>query len=640
LLLISQDGVAKQTTVNALKQAIGGGGADDLTLTSLNPASVVGPNDLLLISQSGEAKRAAVSLLQETILGDKTNLAAASASDTLIIRSDGAIYDVTVGALIPALNITTGKIANDAVTGEKLQSSLNTDASRAVTTNHIRDAAITSPKLGPASVKENAIDTNAVTTTKIKDGAVTGAKISPEAMSLTEFGPFVYNDEYTASWRRLLNFDGAADTVGSRVSEQGNVSASGRMNLFSMHEERVASLNFTTAEFALSVKKCSPVFPGWNQASTVSGHTTLSRGGAYSGGVLLPDGRVFLVPYNAPPAIYDPSTDTHEILAWPNGTPPNGSNPNYALYCGGALVPYGAGSVGSPPGRVPSNDFSSSLSADLAVVCAPFYAKKPLLYSLTTGMCRYGDTVSDLPNRAFGGVSVVPSSRQVNSRRCAVLSPHASGSLYLVSNTGEMSIVPGGPVAPATYGAQMHPNTGEIGFGGFRYAPTNNTWIAGSIGGATQLQNFPCYDGTFAGSVLSVSQDGNFYKNDALLTGGQGHPAEATTNGYKASGIVYTEDYYVMIIPGFWGSGVKPKVLMRNVNASDHFTIQADVGTNITDTSTAAPGNGLFAGGVRLLDGRVFLVPCTSEKAYIISTRTGRTAGPSYFHLGPIYNKR
>ena len=55
---------------------------------------------------------------------------------------------------------------------------------------------------------------------------------------------------------------------------------------------------------------------------------------AYLGGVLLPDGRVFCVPYSATTArIYNPTTDT---LTTPTGTYP-GSN----AYAGGVLLPDG-----------------------------------------------------------------------------------------------------------------------------------------------------------------------------------------------------------------------------------------------------------------------------------------------------------
>lgn len=49
-------------------------------------------------------------------------------------------------AKIADANVTTAKIADDAVDAAKLKDDAAVDANRAVTTNHVRDAAITAPK--------------------------------------------------------------------------------------------------------------------------------------------------------------------------------------------------------------------------------------------------------------------------------------------------------------------------------------------------------------------------------------------------------------------------------------------------------------------------------------------------------------
>lgn len=48
--------------------------------------------------------------------------------------------------------IPTDRLADDAVTAAKLADSASVDANRAVTTNHIRDAAVTKPKIGPSQI--------------------------------------------------------------------------------------------------------------------------------------------------------------------------------------------------------------------------------------------------------------------------------------------------------------------------------------------------------------------------------------------------------------------------------------------------------------------------------------------------------
>jgi len=61
---------------------------------------------------------------------------------------------------------------------------------------------------------------------------------------------------------------------------------------------------------------------------------TYPGGFAYFGGILLPDGRVFCVPYRATTTrIYDPHTDTL--------TTPSGTYPGSDAYAGGVLLPDG-----------------------------------------------------------------------------------------------------------------------------------------------------------------------------------------------------------------------------------------------------------------------------------------------------------
>lgn len=67
--------------------------------------------------------------------------------------------------------VTTAKIADDAVTAAKLADDASVDANRAVTTNHIRDSAVTTAKIADANV----------TTAKIADDAVTAAKLADSA---------------------------------------------------------------------------------------------------------------------------------------------------------------------------------------------------------------------------------------------------------------------------------------------------------------------------------------------------------------------------------------------------------------------------------------------------------------------------
>ena len=63
-------------------------------------------------------------------------------------------------------------VADDAITAAKLADSASVDLDRAVTTNHIRNSAVTTDKLDGTALSE------AVTTAKIRNGAVTSGKLA------------------------------------------------------------------------------------------------------------------------------------------------------------------------------------------------------------------------------------------------------------------------------------------------------------------------------------------------------------------------------------------------------------------------------------------------------------------------------
>ena len=91
---------------------------------------------------------------------------------------------------------------------------------------------------------------------------------------------------------------------------------------------------------------------------------------AYFGGVLLPDGRVFCVPYNATSArIYDPVTNTL--------TTPPGTYPGSSAYAGGVLLPDGR--VFCDPRNATSARIYGGISnlapLDLNFVTSPYFNK-------------------------------------------------------------------------------------------------------------------------------------------------------------------------------------------------------------------------------------------------------------------------
>ena len=99
-------------------------------------------------------------------------------------------YALPTISAIPNNTVGTGALVNDSVTSDKLSDSTTVDANRAVTTNHIRDIAVTTAKIADDSVTsaklaDDAVtDANrAVTTNHIRDLAVSTAKVAANAIT-------------------------------------------------------------------------------------------------------------------------------------------------------------------------------------------------------------------------------------------------------------------------------------------------------------------------------------------------------------------------------------------------------------------------------------------------------------------------
>lgn len=81
-----------------------------------------------------------------------SKLADATAGKLLIANASGVITATTASGDVTVAGSGAVTIANDAVNADKLKDSASTDADRAVTTNHIRDDAVTQPKIGDDAV--------------------------------------------------------------------------------------------------------------------------------------------------------------------------------------------------------------------------------------------------------------------------------------------------------------------------------------------------------------------------------------------------------------------------------------------------------------------------------------------------------
>ena len=101
---------------------------------------------------------------------DAAGLAAAALATDSVITAKIQDLAVTTGKLA-ALSVTTAKIAADAVTADEL-------ASNAVVTASIVDANVTEAKLAAGAVTEAKLGTAAVTVTKVADTSITYAKLN------------------------------------------------------------------------------------------------------------------------------------------------------------------------------------------------------------------------------------------------------------------------------------------------------------------------------------------------------------------------------------------------------------------------------------------------------------------------------
>ena len=105
-----------------------------------------------------------------TVKVDAAGLAAAALATDSVITAKIQDLAVTTGKLA-ALSVTTAKIAADAVTADEL-------ASNAVVTASIVDANVTEAKLATGAVTEAKIGAAAVTVTKVADASLTYAKLN------------------------------------------------------------------------------------------------------------------------------------------------------------------------------------------------------------------------------------------------------------------------------------------------------------------------------------------------------------------------------------------------------------------------------------------------------------------------------
>ena len=625
------------------------------TVSNLLAATAVSGTDLVVVNQGGVTKRADVSVIENKVLSAKSVLSGATTNtDRLLVRRGTTMYDVALSDLLPAASVGSSQIADNAVTGSELQNSASDDNARAVSTNHIKSRSVTGAKIATSTILEEHLTADSVGAAQLQN-----LSVYPEALQPGAVGQLAISEEvvstFTASGVR-----GEVRPLNPWAASGGNPSGTIPWPAQANKAVETSDTNSVLAttlrnheifnrncDWFLSVQECAPTFAGHTPNPATS---DIMKGGAYSGGVLLPDGKVFLVPYNQGPAIYDPVKDTLTTVAWPGGQLPF-TAPYYAGYSGGVLLSAPFSIQGINGGR--SGELSPVFNEGPVVVCAPFYAKKALVYNVQTGVCAYGNTISGLPSRAFGGIVALGYDKIKSGNRVAVAIPHASGKPYLIDSTGNMTVSASADRVSG-YGAGFNSNT-DVAFGTFTFVAasedtTASAWSAGNTDYPTLAVNAV---GTVTRAVTVNQTTGYFLinGNPSAAIAKTPMPTGGAVSGYRVSGLVRTPDGYIVAVPGYWGASHTPSVLLFDSQATQSSSppdaiaipipgLQANISATGNFANTFAPGNGLFSGGVLLPDGRVFLVPCTSTKAYIISTRRPVVPLPEELALGPYLNKR
>jgi hypothetical protein len=321
----------------------------------------------------------------------------------------------------------------------------------------------------------------------------------------------------------------------------------------------------------------------WSRANTPT-YTAISGApgsAAFVGGVLLPDGRVFMVPQNSTNfGLFNPTTNTYTAVA---------GAPGSTAFFGGVLL---------PDGRVFMVPQSSTNFG--------FFNPTTNTYSTVAGAPGGG---------AFAGGVLLPDGR-------VFMVPSSSTNFGLFNPiTNTYTTVAGAPGSGAFSGGVLLPDgrvfmvpNGSTYFGLFN--PTTNTYtaVAGAPGASSFMGGVLLPDGrVFMVPFLGI-EFGLFDPITNTYSTIAGAPG-----AYAFYGGVLLPDGRVFLVP-------------RN---STNFGLFNPT-NNTFSTFAGAPGSAAFAGGVLLPDGRVFMVPRDSANFGIMS---GFPRPPPELCYHPCFNK-
>tara|TARA_R100001086_G_scaffold200856_1_gene117058 strand:+ start:6976 stop:8349 length:1374 start_codon:yes stop_codon:yes gene_type:complete len=179
-------------------------------------------------------------------------IAVYDANDALIKTVDNLVglvnADSVVTASIQDDAVTQAKIADDAVGADQLQDDASVDANRAVTTNHIRNQAITGEKLASSVADDSTLELSG-SSLRIKDDGITQAKLADPyrtlgfLIGLSAFDGSFDNSAETSQTRGLaFNSDGTKMYIlGPDVGNSGDDSAVWQYSLATAYDVVTAS---------------------------------------------------------------------------------------------------------------------------------------------------------------------------------------------------------------------------------------------------------------------------------------------------------------------------------------------------------------------------------------------------------------
>ena len=334
----------------------------------------------------------------------------------------------------------------------------------------------------------------------------------------------------------------------------------------------------------------------WNVSSTAEVYDSLTfstvaasgvTGTAYIGGVLLPDGRVVFVPFNANTVgLFDPVTNTFSTIT-------TSLVLNSAAYIGGVLLPDGR------------------------AMFVPYNATTIGIFNPATNTY---STISGAPGGSahIGGV-LVPDGRVLfvpTSTTIGIFNPA----------TNTYSTIAGTP--GAYIGSVLLPD-GRVVF-----VPANATTI-GLFNPATN---------TYSAVTMSPSPGGSPYESGVLLPDGRVVfvPNNATMIGIFDPSTNAFSTVAMSPAPGngaYFGGVLLPDgrvvFVPRNATTIGIF----NPATNTYSTIAGVPGGAAYRGGVLLPDGRVVFVPSNVATVGILNTSQSLRAPPLELCYHPCFNK-